>query len=82
MLHLIDPLGCLSHLEMGIPLRSQSFKKKFDGCFEVGSSGVQCWGFHLERNQESIRGPKKICSYSPYIMYMVEKVERWSFPKM
>jgi hypothetical protein len=25
--------------------------------------------------------PKKICSYSPYIMYMIEKVAKAEFPK-
>jgi hypothetical protein len=25
--------------------------------------------------------PKKICSYSPYIMYMIEKVAKTEFPK-
>jgi hypothetical protein len=25
--------------------------------------------------------PKKICSYSPYIMYMIEKVAKMEFPK-
>jgi hypothetical protein len=26
--------------------------------------------------------PKTICSYSPYIMYMIEKVAKTEFPKM
>jgi hypothetical protein len=25
--------------------------------------------------------PKKICNYSPYIMYMIERVTRFEFPK-
>jgi hypothetical protein len=25
--------------------------------------------------------PKKICSYSPYIMYMIERVTKMDFPK-
>jgi hypothetical protein len=27
------------------------------------------------------KDPKKICSYSPYIMYMIEKVAKMEFPK-
>jgi hypothetical protein len=27
------------------------------------------------------KDPKKICSYSPYIMYMIEKVAKTKFPK-
>jgi hypothetical protein len=57
------------------------FQKNVMVALRPGASGFSVGDFIYQEIKHLSKDPKKICSYSPYIMYMIEKVAKTEFPK-
>jgi hypothetical protein len=68
-------------LRDGNPSDISRFTKNLMIVLRLGAPPFSVGGFSWQEIKYLLEDPKKICSYSPYIMYMVEKVAKIEFPK-
>jgi hypothetical protein len=59
MLHLLDSLRCLSHLEMGIPPRLQSFRKNLMVALRSGAPEFSIGDFIWQEIKHLSEDPKR-----------------------
>jgi hypothetical protein len=65
----------------GNPSEITKFQKNLMVALRSGASEFSVGDFIWQEIKHLSEDPKKICSYSPYIMYMIEKVAKTEFPK-
>jgi hypothetical protein len=65
----------------GNPYEITKFQKIIMVALRPGALEFSVGDFIWQEIKHLFEDPKKICSYSPYIMYMIEKVAKMEFPK-
>jgi hypothetical protein len=65
----------------GNPSEITKFQKNLMVALRSGAPEFSVGDFIWQEIKHLSEDPKKICSYSPYIMYMIEKVAKTEFPK-
>jgi hypothetical protein len=65
----------------GNPFDISRFMKNLMIDLRPGADPFSVGGYIWQEIKYLSEDPKKICSYSPYIMYMIERVTRVEFPK-
>jgi hypothetical protein len=65
----------------GNPYEITKFQKNLMVALRTGALEFSVVDFIWQEIKRLSEDPKKICSYSPYIMYMIEKVAKAEFPK-
>jgi hypothetical protein len=65
----------------GNPSEITKFQKNLMVALWSGAPEFSVRDFIWQKIKHLSEDPKKICSYSPYIMYMIEKVAKMEFPK-
>jgi hypothetical protein len=65
----------------GNPSEITKFQKNLMVALMPGAPEFSVGDFIWQEIKHLSEDPKKICSYSPYIMYMIEKVAKTEFPK-
>jgi hypothetical protein len=65
----------------GNPSEITKFQKNLMVALRSGAPEFSVGDFIWQEIKHLFEDPKKICSYSPYIMYMIEKVTKMEFPK-
>jgi hypothetical protein len=65
----------------GNPSEITKFQKNLMVALRPGASEFSVGDFIWQEIKHLSEDPKKICSYSPYIMFMIEKVTKTEFPK-
>jgi hypothetical protein len=65
----------------GNPYEIAKFQKNLMVALRLGAPEFSVGDFIWQEIKHLSDDPKKICSYSPYIMYMIEKVAKTEFPK-
>jgi hypothetical protein len=65
----------------GNPSEITKFQKNIMVALRLGAPEFSVGDFIWQEIKHLSEDPKKICSYSPYIMYMIEKVANTEFPK-
>jgi hypothetical protein len=65
----------------GNPYDISRFMKNLMIALSPGADPFSVGGYIWQEIKNLSEDPKKICSYSPYIMFMIEKVTRVEFPK-
>jgi hypothetical protein len=66
----------------GKPSEITKFQKNLMIALRPGAPEFSVADFIWQEIKHLSEDPKTICSYSPYIMYMIEKVAKTEFPKM
>jgi hypothetical protein len=65
----------------GNPSEITKFQKNLMVALRPGDPEFSVGDFIWQEIKHLSEDPKKICSYSPYIMYMIEKIAKTEFPK-
>jgi hypothetical protein len=65
----------------GNPSEITKFQKNLMIALRPGAPEFSVGDFMWQEIKHLSEDPKKICSYSPYIIYMIEKVAKTEFPK-
>jgi hypothetical protein len=65
----------------GNPSEITKFQKNLMVALRLGAPEFSVGDFIWQEIKNLSEDPKNICSYSPYIMYMIEKVTKTEFPK-
>ena len=65
----------------GNPSEVTKFQKNLMIALRPGAPPFSAGDFIWQKIKNLSEDPKKICSYSPYIMYMIESVSKLDFPK-
>jgi hypothetical protein len=65
----------------GNPSDISRFMKNLMIALRPGAPPFSVGGYIWQEIKYLSEDPKKICSYSPYIMFMIERVSRVEFPK-
>jgi hypothetical protein len=66
---------------METPSEITKFQKNLMVALRSGAPEFSVRDFIWQEIKHLSEDPKKICSYSPYIMYMIEKIAKTEFPK-